>query len=1720
MGHLVITANPIGGLDTDSADAVVQDIDCRDMLNMRNSYSYLGIEMGTSSLKGNLLVSYDLGNVKHKCLGAVEDIVGKSVVYFLWAADNNHKILRYFIGKITPTSPYGSIENIITFDFGWKQSTNIHSKDIVKGLLYWVDPVPKKINLDKANLNFKKKSWTVRLPVSFVAPTGILNITVKDFLTGANVAMINAFTTAGKTRKETFESLAQQINTGNISTYLFAETCGCDLLITETQANRYTFVLGEPEYRVTSQNWYGPNLVARFFDAAKWAPGCNPTYEYAQDDERKYNFVDRHVWQFRLGYKYDDAETSTLGPISQIAVNNQLCNSEQRQRFNICVVDFNNPDAIDPNMWVILKEVAIYVRERNTGEWRKIESLEPCDFFDIDSNGNPIGKYIFDNILQTQSVDAAFAALPYDRMPREANSQKFISDRLVYGAPLDDYNAPDCGNMDIETTYGEIEKPEYFEVSCIIRICNPTGNDTIRNDAGISKMPYIVGFAGAPWDNSTNFYDDNKRGCLLRNKDEAYATWGGAFKYDVRTNQSGFDQWIPLGGFLVYSAGTPFYAISRQYHLGGLASDENGAFLTEGSKSDDIKKYLGSLKPGTSAGEVYQRVTIRLPKGKHIIRVASHLVSDGDVLKRGEIFDLRNNLYHLTSTNVWRIVAPDGQTTIGTTELEIDVQGDMFFGEIMISDRMLKTDSALVARAVYGYLLDIPLFNVLGQVPKCIGIEKQTVIMDPGTLDIYNDNLPQTLERGAYSTYTDHNGYFFFNIYYNSQTAFSFFRAYGANDEVISKRSDTKYYGDIGQIYDNKILPGGDTIDQGVLGSGFIYNNARDKNWSQSIPDDQYYNVLGQEVINSVSGSVDITQVVRPIILLNTNPLFRPNYTTVIKGRIVDANGNGICCANAILANNSRQDKSLDSGSFDILCFADGRHSIGRAGGPQNDYFPLTIGSLNGFSVRYDNLIYNTGDCFVEFPGQNSVFVNIFPFGANPGTVPPPYSSTAWYVIPDIIGNLVNANLVKAAKRGSKYLFSVRFQDGPGRMCTNVPLAELEIPFFTENGILGYPILKWTLPPSFKPPKWAHNFQLMRTVNLLTSDYLQWLVNDVKYVLATNEAGEPIETTYGNFDATQIWVSVANLAEYARQHPDSQVGYEFVEGQKIRFITDENNALFNIFSDFTVIGYASTGQYLKLVYNQDLGEIKTSWRFEVYQKRKILEDEKYFECGECFPCTLPDTDNNDFSIRTGFFTWGDTYWVKRIVPIRDANDIAILAQTVSFMESVGINDFYPSDDEDVGRIGEVDNAFGEVRRTDILRISDNYATRLNGLSAFRNIDDRSVGLEFGPIRKLAISGFVLLAICENHTVSNYIGRVLAKSAGEDDTLQALTGQFLGDTRPLQEQMGTQNPESVSEIDGYVYALDAKRGLVWRYAGNGQEAISVKHNMRNYFMAYQRTGVWLAPATYDKAYKEYIITIYEKLSAAGRYQLYGQLLPLLKIDKETGLVVGDSVFLTYTTNGEQQSGYFDITFILNGDDGSFYYAFGQISIDMNTDVFLYYKGPGKTVAWCEPKKKFTTRYSYLPEAYGNIDNDMVSFSNGGLWIHDKNELRNNFYGVQYTSQFQPIFNGGEKNPEVKMWLAMTIENNQADGKSGWYCPDITNTNGQRSRILLNLFEKKEQYFHAEFKFNLNTPNVANPILNGSTLRSSNLSVLFENADTFEFYIIAVFVGVEISKRNTN
>ena len=64
---------------------------------------------------------------------------------------------------------------------------------------------------------------------------------------------------------------------------------------------------------------------------------------------------------------------------------------------------------------------------------------------------------------------------------------------------------------------------------------------------------------------------------------------------------------------------------------------------------------------------------------------------------------------------------------------------------------------------------------------------------------------------------------------------------------------------------------------------------------------------------------------------------------------------------------------------------------------------------------------------------------------------------------------------------------------------------------------------------------------------------------------------------------------------------------------------------------------------------------------------------------------------------------------------------------------------------------------------------------------------------------------------------------------------------------------------------------------------------------------------------------------------------------------------------------------------------------------------------ETLTYSPDVKGWPSFYSYIPEWMAGMNNYFYSFKGGNLYRHNTNEVRNQYYGVNYSSQMTSIFN---------------------------------------------------------------------------------------------------------------
>lgn len=163
--------------------------------------------------------------------------------------------------------------------------------------------------------------------------------------------------------------------------------------------------------------------------------------------------------------------------------------------------------------------------------------------------------------------------------------------------------------------------------------------------------------------------------------------------------------------------------------------------------------------------------------------------------------------------------------------------------------------------------------------------------------------------------------------------------------------------------------------------------------------------------------------------------------------------------------------------------------------------------------------------------------------------------------------------------------------------------------------------------------------------------------------------------------------------------------------------------------------------------------------------------------------------------------------------------------------------------------------------------------------------------------------------------------------------------------------------------------------------------------------------------------------------------------------------------------------------------------GSSSISILSTVWDF----SETIAFQEGSNRWISKYSFIPERYGYVNVDMFSFKNGVLWKHNASSTYNNFYGAQYTSKVNPVFNKAPVSQKNFTYMSL-------DADKVWTVNPITTPEGQETFILSAHFEKIQNEWFADIKQDINTPNMASEseaLFNGDFMQSNTLNVLLES-----------------------
>lgn len=211
-----------------------------------------------------------------------------------------------------------------------------------------------------------------------------------------------------------------------------------------------------------------------FINACPRVPLKPITFTFKNDpDVVVNNFAAAPGFQFAYQNIYKDGLESAISPYSDIAFPPSIINRGASQKDNILA--HNKCELTIPPQNSEVESVRILARYGNGANFVEIDEIDNPD------DSEPI-KFDFLNDRVAGGVSTQTTDKTFDNLPRRAESQTVVSNRLVYGNYVEGFDNVDCSGVSLEPIYAErpLELLDYsFDIKPSIELTgDESGEDT------------------------------------------------------------------------------------------------------------------------------------------------------------------------------------------------------------------------------------------------------------------------------------------------------------------------------------------------------------------------------------------------------------------------------------------------------------------------------------------------------------------------------------------------------------------------------------------------------------------------------------------------------------------------------------------------------------------------------------------------------------------------------------------------------------------------------------------------------------------------------------------------------------------------------------------------------------------------------------------------------------------------------------------------------------------------------------------------------------------------------------------------------------------------------------------------------------------------------------------------------------------------------------------
>jgi len=1445
-----------GVMDLDHADKDVVEGNYREMYNGENAYTNQDENGNVINVQSNLLIGnpFLTVGIPHKTIGSYEDKTGESIIYLVAEQFGGHGIYRWYrqydgyvngriekIYKLSNPALYTTTDPN-PFNFSLNSEFFVTGLALVNNLFSWTDYLNRPRCFDivranetnkrrKFNLCFNKSNFDVTTDYTidvYAAGTLVPIFTLtwtsaKDTYAGRNEDFINAYKSALTainyfTISDKVEySILEMVQVGQFVLNISENQTDQSLLVPDNFYPDYDGgIPASATFDLFSES---------YIDFIKYLPLCQPTVVAGRDEAASgVSLISNKVFQFRLRYKYKGFEKSRLGAISNIALYNIDGSGNQTPTLdNYIDINFTDPRLENKGLVSMIDKIDLCVREGNTGQWRVFQTLNQFEFA---GTGLQQVYRFFNNEGTVEIIPEIDSNEQYDAVPLLAKSLENAEDRIFMAGNVEGYDTiPIKANIDIDYTDNNVDS-DTFSVAGIIVI------RSLILDSG----------AGGQYANQP-MYDNNNY--------PLNAGWGGFPNSGSTAVQDTVTQTFPdpdnLRGFVVYFAGTEYYAVSLQNNRlsdgtipSGLQFDvgnnmvfaadpsqiasviTNGMYVSDFVRTDPFElnsiagipvNANGIALTSTANGAVpigdnvvrgtgmfFSRFEITGVKaGKYVMRLAAPAEVTAAMLQDG------TKDYQQTSATMFAVAGQAGfefVVTVSDADSVINPltgRKTVFVGVTELGDLTTPGDPN---RQITGYLSDE--YNSVAPTDYEDALTKSRINYGK----VFPNLGAPALATGQYTALAglaDHNGYF----YLATSTASPF------GVEPASAVQVGTY----------------DITDAGLI----MWDKAGGA-----------FTTTTTNVLISITTPTDVE--------------ISTNRRTHITGVVSDSNGNPLSGVNVVLYKGSWQ-HTFGNGDYSILTYAE----------YDEDTKDITVLYQSAFT---NVSLLNAG---------LSYFINAF------GTID--LGSADYNDVDGLLLDPVEFEVTTAAqslsrwKPGGDFEFGIVYYDEGDRRCaviTNEDLAK-HITFTTEkdeNGIVqpaGARILSWQI--FHEPPTWAVKYHWVRTLNLQHGLYKWWAVNKVQYV---NDIDDVVG--YNSPSATFAKLNFDNVPYYTiNKFPGAVINFGFQVGDRIRVLTG------TVYIESEIVKIIEPYFYVR---KSNTYEYKDSTMVELYHPREQTDINVFYEFGECYEVLwgtfagvckkyhAGQTQDQSFgplpfspvTPATGTFTTGNSWQRQRRLPVgvtaATASDPAIEGgQIISTIFDGSVSDFYLSDSEDIGRPNTTE-LLGRLKKPTDVVFGDQYlyGSKTNGLCTFRALNKKTYNYEYGLLNKLLLvkQDVMYMVFHNSYTLSVYLGKAVLRDL-EGAQLVAVSNDVMSKPEKMQRTFGTQDPATVHLNDeGDVMGYDEAQGVAWRASGNGMVNIA-EYLLKGWWndtskQRRERTLTSRSIGTYDLMRDKYIVSL--------------------------------------------------------------------------------------------------------------------------------------------------------------------------------------------------------------------------------------------------------------------